>query len=157
MKTQTIRATVTAGHGVASGKADDPRYPKGTLGQQWPLFEAAGIPLDGLFPGTLNLSVAPQTFQLIKPRYTLSGVSWSDHHPPEDFFFSPCRIIFEDIPYSALLYIPSPETKAEHFQTPDVLEVLAPLIEGITYGATVRLEVRSEEIMVFIEEIGLDP
>ena len=34
-----ISGKIVKGHGVASGRARDPRFPEGTLALQWPIFE----------------------------------------------------------------------------------------------------------------------
>ena len=46
------------------------------------------------------------------------------------------------------VYYPHPDTKPRHFQPPSVIEVIAPLIEGIAYGSPVRLEVDPSEVVI---------
>lgn len=46
------------------------------------------------------------------------------------------------------IYYPHPETKPMHEQPPAVLEVLMPLVPGLTYGDTVILHVDPEEILI---------
>ena len=38
-----ISGQIVEGHGVASGRAGDPRFPEGTLALQWPIFEKNGF------------------------------------------------------------------------------------------------------------------
>lgn len=46
------------------------------------------------------------------------------------------------------IYFPHPETKPTHFQKSDVLELLLPWTEGLSYGGSIRLDV-PEDQMVF--------
>jgi hypothetical protein len=46
-----------------------------------------------------------------------------------------------------LVYFPHPDTKPEHFQKPDVLELLLPWTEGIEYGTKVQIEVPCEQLL----------
>ena len=52
-----VRSTVTKGHGVASGRADDSHYPDGTI--------------------------APQTFHMIAPEYRFNQVAWVAGFPAD--------------------------------------------------------------------------
>ena len=54
-----ISGKIVKGHGVASGRARDPRFPEGTLALQWPIFEINGLNLDGYYRATINISVFP--------------------------------------------------------------------------------------------------
>lgn len=47
-----------------------------------------------------------------------------------------------------LIYFPHPETKPEHFQQPDVLELLLPFITGLDYGAELRLEIPAAQMVI---------
>ena len=51
-------------------------------------------------------------------------------------------------PVLALIYHPHPETKPEHFQSPDVLEVLAPPIHGLMYGMQLALAIDPAQMMI---------
>ncbi len=130
------------GHRVASGMKDDPRFPGGTLALQAPFFARLGVNLSAYHPGTLNLSIAPHRYQVLKPRLTFRQVHWHSTEPAEDFSFFDCQLqLASQEPVAALIYYPHPETKPEHFQAPDVLEVLAPTIAGLEYGSKLRLAV----------------
>jgi hypothetical protein len=48
---------------------------------------------------------------------------------------------------SGLIYFPHPETKPEHFQKPDVLELLLPWTAGMDYGGKLQLEVPGGQMM----------
>ncbi|MGI0484394.1 hypothetical protein ACN4EK_03090 [Pantanalinema rosaneae CENA516] len=144
----TIVGVVQAGHGVASGTAMDSPYPAGTIALQIPYFQALGLDLSAYFPGTLNVSIAPQQFQLIQPQYRFEQVEWTDRHPPETFSFSACWVIFDSIRYGGWIYYPDPATKRTHFQPASTLEILAPPIRGITYGDRLTLEINSWEVRI---------
>jgi hypothetical protein len=141
-----VNGIVQEGHQVASGRAKQSPYPKGTIEMQIPLFQARGIDLSPYFPGTLNLSIHPFTMLLKQPQYTFQQVHWTTKHPPEDFSFSGCRLLAAGHLYEGLIYYPHPETKKTHFQDASTVEVLAPLIAGISYGDRVEIDVNPDEI-----------
>lgn len=145
---QTVEGTVVPGHKVASGAASDSPYPRGTIEMQVPFFQALGLDLAECFQGTLNISISPSTFQLTDPEFTFQGVEWTDRHPPEDFSFSRCRVLFEGSIYDSLIYYPHPETKQRNFQTPSILEIIAPPIPEISYGDAVEVEYNPSEIIL---------
>ncbi|NER98945.1 MAG: hypothetical protein F6J86_34845, partial [Symploca sp. SIO1B1] len=64
----------------------------------------------------------------------------------EDFSFSPCRISYHNQTYSGWIYYPHPETKPAHFQDPSILEILAPFIPNMNYGATISLDINLREV-----------
>lgn len=134
-----IKGEVVAGHGVASGRSGDPRFPGGTLALQWPIFVRRGLELEGFFKGTINVSVAPLAPLPITPTKTFRDVSW---HPEftEDFSFFAVRISVSCAPpTNGYIYWPHPETKPDHFQDRHVVEVLAPEIKGVENGAPLRI------------------
>ncbi|MFT5107872.1 MAG: hypothetical protein ACI9UA_003507 [Pseudoalteromonas tetraodonis] len=137
-------ATVTRGHGVASGQGADPRFPAGTLRLQLPLFADGGLDVSGLHPGTINLDISPASYQIIHSKLTLTKVRWHPDCPAETFSFFDCQL--EGHP--ALIYYPHPETKPEHFQSESVLEVLAPKLAGIHYGQTLRLTTDPHQLRI---------
>ncbi len=140
------KAIVQPGHGVASGRNADPRFPGGTIKMQFPFFEKLGLNLSEFFPGTLNLSIAPNTYKILQPFKTFRQVKWHPTEPAEDFSFFHCTLEVNGAQYSALIYYPHPDTKPEHFQPADILEVLAPKIENLAYGDEVLLTVIAEEL-----------
>ena len=142
-----IEGTVVRGHGVASGASGDPRFPQGTLSLQFPIFASLGIDLADFHPGTINLDIAPAQIEIVTPRLTLADVRWHPNCPPETFSFFDCTISGAEIPSTrALIYRPHPETKPEHFQSPTVLEILAPRIETLSYDMRLQLEADSSQI-----------
>jgi hypothetical protein len=150
-KIHSVRGIVVPGHGVASGISAESPYPGGSIPLQTPHFAARGLDLAPYHPATLNVSIAPYVFEMVNPRYTLRQVNWIDLVPPEDFSFATCKLTFADKTYDCLTYYPHPETKVQHFQDPSMIEILAPLIDGIFYGARVKLSLNSAEIKLTIQ------
>jgi hypothetical protein len=139
---QPIQATIVEGHRVASGLNGNPRFPGGTMRMQLPFFKALGLDLSAYHPGTLNVSIAPLTCRVVKPKLTFRNLKWHPVEPAEDFSFFDVTLHRDDAPpVRGLIYFPHPDTKPEHFQKPDVLELLLPLTAGLTYGTRIRLEV----------------
>ncbi len=142
----TVSGVVARGHGVASGIATDTPYPRSAIEMQKPFFQARGLDLAAYHNGTLNISIAPFTFRLHKPKYTFRQVEWTRLHPPEDFSFSACKVIAHAITYPGWIYYPHPETKRAHEQDPSVLEILAPYVPDTSYGDTVEVLLNSSEV-----------
>ena len=134
------------GHQVASRPSKD--YPYSSLEKQKPYFKALGLDLSEFFNGTLNISIAPLTFEMIAPEFTFPLVEWTDLHPPETFSFSRCKVIFEGIEYPGWVYYPHPETKKNHFQNPSLVEVIAVEIPKLQYGDSLAVELNLNEIKV---------
>lgn len=144
-----VKGRVQEGYGVASGKSGSPRFPGGTIQMQKAFFQERGLDLEGYFPGTINFSIAPHRYELLEPKYTFRGVKWSPNDPAEDFSFMDCRILVSDTQViNGLIYYPHPETKPEHIQPPTTLEIISPLIEGLTYGAVLTIEVDSQQMRI---------
>ena len=135
---------VVAGHQVASRASAV--YPKGTIEMQTPFFRARGLDLSGYRSATINLDLGSRQFRLRRPAFYFPQVAWTDLHPPEDFSFCRCRLTYRGQTVEGLVYYPHPETKIRHHQQQSILEVIAPPIEGLEYGAEVVIELRPEEI-----------
>lgn len=146
---QTVQGVIARGHQVASGIAKDSPYPQGTIEMQTPSFQKLGLDLSAFFPGTLNVSISPKTFTVQQPEYTFKNVQWHQQYPAEDFSFSPCRVIFQEITHAGLVYYPHPETKIGHFQAPAIIEVLvSSFIPQIHYGDRIILEINPKTIVI---------
>ena len=145
-----LSGILVRGHQVASRPSKD--YPYGTIEKQKPFFTALGLDLHGYFNGTLNISIAPLTFEMSSPKLTFPLVEWTDLHPPETFSFSRCKVIFNGAEFQGWVYYPHPETKERHFQNPSLLEVIAHEIPNIHYGDSVEVEVNLNEITLRVEE-----
>lgn len=143
---QWVDGEIVRGHGVAGGSSAETPYPGGSISLQTPFFLDRGLDLTPFHPATINVSIAPYTFEMVAPAVTLRDVAWIDLIPPESFSFSPVRLQLGDRQVEALVYYPHPETKIHHFQSASLIELLAPYVAGVAYGNTVRLGVNSAEI-----------
>jgi len=145
---QMIQATIVQGHRVASGLNGNPRFPGGTIRMQMPFFKDLGLDLSPYHPGTLNVSIAPLSYHVLKPRMTFHEVKWHPTEPAEDFSFFDVTIHRNDEPpIIGLIYFPHPDTKPEHFQKPNVLELLLPWTDGLHYGTKLMLEAPAEQMI----------
>ncbi len=141
-----VQGVVVQGHQVASRPSE--HYPQGTIPMQIPFFKQLGLDLQGFYPGTLNVSIAPLMWAVKQPRYTFRQVMWTTAHPPEHFSFARCRLHFAAQQYDCWIYYPHPETKARHFQNPSLIEIIAPRIPSIAYGDHVTLAMLNEEVAI---------
>lgn len=145
-----IQVTVKAGYGVASGQSGDQRFPGGTIAMQKPFFEKHGLNLDGYYLGTINLSIAPHQYKIKLAKHTFKQIQWSSKDPAEDFSFFDCRIITTDAQIvNGLIYYPHPETKPEHFQSPDILEFIGAFVPNLYYDDQVTIEIDFNQIEIF--------
>jgi hypothetical protein len=140
----TVRGVIVRGHEVASRRSE--HYPEGTIAMQIPFFKERGLDLTPYFRGTLNISISPYKFRVKKAEYKFSKVDWTPYHPPEDFSFSRCNLIFNGETYEGWIYYPHPETKIRHHQNDSLMEVVAQYISGISYGAEIQVKVKPSEI-----------
>ena len=145
MKTLVLEGTVVRGHGVASGKAGDARFPRGTIAMQVPFFRAQGLDLAGFHPGTVNVDVSPWSFRPGPDALLFERVKWHPDLPAETFSFARAALVRGGARFPAWIYWPHPETKPEHFQPGGVAEILAPPIDGLAYGDRVALETDSSQ------------
>ena len=141
-----IKGRISRGHGVASGKAGDRRYPEGTLIEQFPYFKERGLDLSPYFPGTINLDIAPFNFEIKKAKLFLEKIDWSQYIPPENFYFFDLILRHNGKTYDGLIYMPDPATKVEHEQKNSVLELILPKVEGLNYGDHVEIEVAEDQL-----------
>ena len=143
-----VSGVVDRGHGVASGQSSDSPYPDGSIRMQIPLFKKLGLDLTPYHAATLNVSIKPFRFTVIKPEYTFRNIEWTKKHPPEHFSFSRCRLIFRDISYDGWVYYPHPETKVKHFQKDDMLEIITQRIPDLDYGNELEVFINPKEIQL---------
>ena len=115
---------------------------------QAPPFKARGLDLSPYHAGTLNVSITPRRYAIIRPARTFRNVRWSATEPTEDFSFFDCRVRYGGTRYDGLVYYPHPETKPEHVQPPDVLEILTGFIADVRYGDAVVLELDPAQMRV---------
>ena len=120
-----------------------------------PHFRARGLDLAAFHGGTVNVSIAPLRYRVAQARITFRAVKWHPTEPAEDFSFFDVRLLRDGHPpVEGLIYYPHPETKPEHFQQPDVLELLLPFVDGLSYGADLLLELPEEQMLIEDAEIN---
>lgn len=141
-----VRGVIKSGHGVASGKGKDKRYPEGTLKQQFKHFLERGLDLSNYFMGTINLDISPCSYEIKKPKYFFKNIDWSDYIPPENFYFFDVSLHYKEKTYEGLVYMPDPKTKEDHFQKPTILELILPKIEGLEYGLLVDIALKKDQL-----------
>ena len=146
----TLTGIVKPGHQVASGQAVDSPYERGTLEMQLPYFRDLGLDISSFYLGTLNVSIAPQTFEFKAPKYTFEGVKWHRDYPAETFSFATAIVIHRANSYNGWVYYPHPETKIGHFQDDSIIEIIAPEIADLNYGDRLSLKLNPQEIRVIV-------
>lgn len=137
--TIALHGIIKTGHGVASGTSAGSPYPTGSIAMQAPFFKARGLDLSGCYFGTLNVSIAPARWKIVRPAFLFENLKWTDLHPPETFSFLSCDITYRAVTVKGWLYYPHPETKAAHWQDASVMEMIAPRLEGLGYGEPIDL------------------
>jgi hypothetical protein len=146
---QTVAARIVPGHRVASGLNGNPHFPGGTLRMQAPFFRALGLDLDAFHGGTMNVSISPCRYRVLKAPITFRQVQWHPTEPAEDFSFFDVQLQRTDgEAVAGKIYYPHPETKPAHFQQPDVLELLLPFVEGLQYGDKIQLRIPAEQMIL---------
>lgn len=143
-----VRGEIIAGHGVASGKGMDKRYPEGTLKQQFIHFLKRGLDLSPYFMGTINLDISPSSYDIKKPKHFFNKIDWSDYIPPENFYFFDVILNYKSQAYEGLVYMPDPATKEDHHQKPSILELIFPKIKGLEYGVMVDVALKKDQLNI---------
>jgi hypothetical protein len=146
---QTWQGSVIAGHGVASGRSagsmNNP-YPQGSIAMQAPFFKALGLDLSNCFLGTVNLSIAPQTWALRQADHRFEALRWTHLHPPETFSLVALQAHWQGAWHAGWLYYPSPETKAAHFQSSSVMELIFPKLRDLQVGNMLSLSCKASAL-----------
>ncbi len=142
---QAAKGVVVAGHGVASGRAEDSPFAGGTIALQAPHFAARGLDLTPFVPATINLDIAPYRLLPRVPRWTFADVAWTDVHGPETFSFVEASATWRGRTLAGLVYLPHPETKPMHHQPGTVVELLLPHLAGLAPGDELEVEVPADQ------------
>jgi hypothetical protein len=140
---------VVAGHGVASGRsagAPGNPYPQGSIAMQAPFFKSLGLDLSRCFLGTVNLNIAPQTWQLLHADHRFEALRWTHLHPPETFSFVALQAQWQGAWHDGWLYYPHPETKAAHFQSSAVMELILPKLSGLLESDVLSLRCKANAV-----------
>jgi hypothetical protein len=143
-ETLILSGTIIRGFQSASGQRHEEKG-KGTIGIQKPFFKEAGVErVDSWFEGTLNVSIDPKEFKIIKPDYIVTA-EWQPG-TTETFWLVNVEIKYEGALYPAYVYYPCPSVVKAH---PDTLvEVLAEKIEGIKYGEDISLRMPLNHVVI---------
>ncbi|RDK82779.1 hypothetical protein [Marinirhabdus gelatinilytica] len=142
------QGTVIKGSQVASGKAKDSPFPSGTIKMQKPFFKKLGLDISSYFNGTINISIHPKQFKILKPRYILENVEWTDVIPSENFLFFFSILICKNKAYDALIYLPDPSTKKFHFKDNSTLEIITTQIPTLNYNDHIEIITYSNELSI---------
>lgn len=145
---QLVMGKVVRGHRLASAIDGNSPFGAGTIELQMPKFKEQRLDLGNCFRGTLNVSIHPKTREVLLAEPRFKNIKWHQDYPPEDFFFSACRITFRGKTYAGWVYYPDPKTKIAHFQNPSLFEIIAETIPSITYGDEISLEVNADEVKI---------
>jgi len=148
MEYALVQGEIKSGYGVASGKRKDERYPEGTLKQQFKYFLDRGLDLSIYFMGTINLDISPNTYEIKTPKHFFKNIDWSDYIPPENFYFFDVSLYHINKTYQGLIYMPDPETKEDHVQKPNILELILPKINGLEYGHMVDIAIKKAQLNI---------
>ncbi|GAC13675.1 hypothetical protein [Aliiglaciecola lipolytica] len=144
-----LKGVLIQGHQVASGKGVQSPYPAGTIYLQKPFFKKLGLDLSNLFEGTLNVWLPCESFKILNPDFCFENVTWIEGFNQETFSFVKCQVEYQGNQYSGWVYYPHPETKTQHFQQQNLIEILAPYIPNIVYGDELALTFQTERIAFF--------
>jgi len=138
-KPSKLNGVVVEGFRIASGLANDPKYPGGTISMQKPFMERNGLKLNDKFMGTLNLDISPFTNDDIEFDIHIENIRWNEHYS-ESFSFRECSVKYGTGIYFGYVYKPhknSDKIKCRHEKS--IIEVIAPFIDGIGYGDEVEI------------------
>jgi len=141
-----LQCKVIQGFQIASGKAINSPYPEGTIKLQQPFFLKQGLDLRSYYLATINVQFSSREIALENSDFHFKSIKWLANFPCEDFKFYKCFIInkMEKIP--ALVYQPVPETKINHFQAKNVIEIITEKIAGLSYGDQLVLEIERSKV-----------
>jgi hypothetical protein len=143
------QGVVTPGHGVASGRsAGTPGnpYPQGSIAMQAPFFKARGLDLSPCFLGTVNLNIAPKQWKLLQADHSFEALRWTHLHPPETFSFVALEVRWQGDWHAGWLYYPHLETKAAHFQSSSVMELILPQLQALQTGDALAIRCKSSAL-----------
>lgn len=146
--TSLISGTLVKGHQVASGNSASSPYPSGTIALQKPHFQKRGLDLSYVFDGTLNVQLNAHSFRILQPNWKFEQIQWIQGFNAETFSFVAVELEFARKRYSAWVYYPHPETKTQHFQAQNLVEVLSPKVNGIKYNDNVLLHYSPNSLLI---------
>ncbi|MCP4165129.1 MAG: hypothetical protein GY759_04450 [Chloroflexi bacterium] len=143
-----VAGVLSSGHGHASGRNPESPYIGGTLNLQYPIFKRLGLDLGECYPGTLNISITPFTYQIIEPEHEFLDIAWFPGRQAENFCFCRCLVFASGRPLGGYLYHPDPATKVTHPDNPSHLQIVSPYIPSLVIGSPVDVGFRSQDVIV---------
>ena len=155
-----LAGMIVRGHRVASGANPRSPYPQGTISLQIPHFAQRGLDLSAFHPATLNVSTSPFDVLFECPAHRFEDVRWTDLHGPETFELVHVELELADRVVRAWGYRPTAETKADHPQPADVLEIIAPYLPEASILRELNVRLDPAEVRVERrgpERLGSDP
>lgn len=137
-----MRGILIQGHQVASGLAADCPWPGGSVARQLPLMGCQGLPVHSLFSGTLNVALERADVPYPDDAEYDFSIDWRAPDKPTHFRMHQLFVSFKGLRYKGWSYrkIYPVGYVSLHPQPDNVIEILAPKIENIQYGDTVRVE-----------------
>ena len=152
MPVQIITGVVAQGYRIASGMNIEGvpgpfgEMLKDSFVRQRPFFEKKIPGFASVWTGTINLDVSPKKARMLFFDHSIT-CEW---HPgiTETFgVVSGVTVHFRGKAYSpAFIYYPMPSTI--HTPRHEIIELLAPKIEGLAYGDEVTIEVSPEKVAI---------
>ena len=143
-----LKGVLVKGYQVASGQSPITPYKDGSIILQKPFFEERGFCMKDLYLATLNIDIPNHEFTIIKPSYYFENLKWEKDFPSETFSIVSCTLIYKAKQYDAYIYYPHVETKTDHIQKKTTLEVLAPFVDGISYGDSIEILVDTQTVQI---------
>ncbi len=144
MREVVLEGPVIRGLRIASGLNRDLNQKLNyTIRRQKPFFIEAGVPEFGhIWEGTINLSIAPKKFQILRPDHEVTcewfpGVT-------ETFWLVQARLVHNGRERLAYIYYPCPSPVKSHDDT--VVEVLTEWVPNLQYGDQVSVHGRGDRI-----------
>lgn len=127
----------------------------GSIRAQREFFIRAGVDMERIYPGTINVSIAPHKFRIVQSDYEIRGAKWNPHHEPEDFSLVHCTLRVGNRHFDGYVYFPHPDTKIGSFPGYSVVEVLTSFVPGLRYGMRVLLWFRSDRIRILPQGVAI--
>lgn len=147
-----IEGIVTQGYRIASGlntvgvMGPYGEMLKDSFVRQRPFFEAEIPELTAVWTGTINLTIAPRHCVMKKWDYEIT-CQW---HPGviETFGIVQDVTVYHNGRAYAPGFIYYPLPSEIHIPRNEIIEILAPKIEGLTYGDEIAIEVSDEKVAI---------
>lgn len=144
MREIVLEGPVVEGLRIASGlNRDSNQKLNYTIRRQKPFFIEAGVPGFGyIWEGTINLSIAPKKFKILRPDHEVT-CEWFPGII-ETFWLVPARVVHKGWEHFAYIYYPCSSPVKSHNDT--IVELLTEWIPDLHYGDKVSVRVKGDQI-----------